>query len=96
MRSLVLSLESGLVEIHVTATNPLSRLKTRDRIKYLTNLGWSILYIWVTQGHFLSEAAADDAIAFLEATKSDPSPIGQYRALMGSGQLVTRGRANLT
>jgi len=83
------------VEIHMTPQNPLALLRTRQRIKRLTELGWHVLYVWVSKRHFLSKAAADDAVAFRERAKRDPSPIGKYRVIRGSGKLVAEGCADL-
>jgi len=83
------------VEIHVTSQNPLKRVQTRERIKYLADRGWHVLYVWVSKRHFLSEAAADDAVAFRKRAQCDPSPIGQYRVIRGSGELVAEGRSDL-
>ena len=93
--NLDLAIAPVAVEIHVSPANPLAIPRIRQRVKDLTELGWHIIYVWVTKSHFLSERAADDVVAFLQVAKSDPSSIGQYRVIRGSGQFVTSGRDNL-
>jgi hypothetical protein len=83
------------VEVHAYSFNPIgpTRLRERERLKYICNRGWLVLYVWISARAFvLDPRAADDIVATLKATKSDPALIGQYRVIRGSGQLVTTGR----
>lgn len=95
--NLDLALAPVAVEIHVTPQSPLYRTGrgALDRIEYLTNRGWHVIYVWVTKAHFLSPQAADDVIAFYERAKADPSTVGEYRVIRGSGELVAVGRGDL-
>jgi hypothetical protein len=83
------------VEVHAYSFNPIgsTRLRERDRLKYICNRGWLLLYVWISARAFiLNPSAADYIVAMLEATKRDPSTIGQYRVIRGSGELVSLGR----
>jgi len=83
------------VEIHITPDHPLNHPRSRKRIKYLTDRGWHVLYVWISHRYVLAEAAADDAIAFLQLAKRDKSPVGKYRVIRGSGEFVAEGRGDL-
>ena len=93
--NLDLALLPVAVEIHVRPNNPLHFPPSFERMKHLTNRGWHVVYLWVTKRHFLSAAAADDIVTFYQIAKADPSPIGQYRVIRGSGELVAAGRGDL-
>ncbi len=93
--NLDLAIPPVAVEIHVHPNDPLNRPRTRKRIEYLTDRGWHVLYVWIGKTHFLTEAAADDAIAFLQRAKGDKAVPGMYRVIRGSGKLVTEGRGDL-
>lgn len=84
------------VEIHVGPGNPLgsgtSSRRNRNRTRYLCQSGWIVVYVWVNRRGFLNEGSADYVTALLELAKSDPSVVGQYRVIRGSGELVSEGR----
>lgn len=83
------------VEIHRNTGMPLVMPHLKKRTKHLTNRGIHVIYVWITPAHPLSKAAADDAVAFFEAAKTDPSTVGKYRVIRGSGQFVAEGRGDL-
>jgi len=77
------------VEVHVSANNPLTDKVLRKRLKKLIELDWFVFYIWVTNKHWLTEDAVDEAVAYYELAKSAPASIGKYRVVRGSGELCT-------
>ncbi len=86
------------MEVHARRHDPLDRAHRggyeRKRIHNLTDWGWHVHYIW-TPGGVISDAAADDAVAFYERVKGAPAAPGEYRVVRGSGELVASGRGDL-
>lgn len=64
------------------------------KIEHLTNRGLHVLIVLMTRRLLIQEATADDVVAFLEQAKADPSPVGQYRVIWGSGQFLAGGRGD--
>lgn len=83
------------VEIHLSANNPSSIRRLRQRSKDLLDWGWHVLYVWVTRQFFLTEGAVDQVVAFLEELERDQPTQRQYRVIRGSGELVTAVYPNL-
>ena len=79
------------VEVHWRSDHPFRRAFDRQRIKYLTELGWHIIYIWIDANHPLTDDAANYIIAFAQVAQRNPAGIGQYRVVRGSGEIVTEG-----
>lgn len=86
------------MEVHARAQSPLDRTVRegyeRRRIRNLTDWGWHVHYIWTPAG-VISDAAADDAVAFYQRVKGTPADPGEYRVIRGSGELVACGRGDL-
>lgn len=74
------------VELITSLGNPLRRARIQKRVENLTNAGWHVLCVWLPRAGTLVEEATDQVIAFIEATKRDPSPIGQCRVIWGASQ----------
>jgi very-short-patch-repair endonuclease len=73
-----------------------TRAKTRthsQRTPNILNAGWAMLFIWAAPNWPMTPAAADYAITFLQAVRSNPSLIGEYRVIRGDAQLLARARA---
>lgn len=84
------------VEVHVGTNHPLGVARLRRRTEYLTDRGWHVFYVWLARyTSAVWPSLGEDLVAFLEAAQRDPSPIGQYRVVRGSGELVTSGRGDL-
>src|ERR1041385_218960 len=63
--------------------------RTRD----ILDAGWSVLLIWANSVHHpMTEAAADEAAAWIELARSNPSFGRQYRVIWGTGQFIAAGR----
>lgn len=88
--NLDLAVRSTALEVHSFKRSPLTRPHL-ERIKYLTDRGWHVVYVWVTEAHPLQEAVADEVVAFLEGPGFDPATPGQYRVVRGCGELVASG-----
>lgn len=85
------------IAVEVAAINnmPLHVPRWRQRSKYLAEHGWAICYVWVTDAHRLTKAAANEVIAFNKFAQGHPPAAGQYRVVRGSGEVVATGRFNL-
>src|SRR3990167_6102564 len=86
------------VEVHRGASFPLHNPRERAKLKNLTNAGLHVIWIWFNDSKGrqipLTEAAADYIITFLKESQTDPSPIGQYRVIRGTGELIAEGRCD--
>lgn len=59
-----------------------------QRTKYLLDLGWSVVAIWVdAKSHPLRPAVADYLIAFANQLGAHPPARGEYRVVWGDGKL---------
>lgn len=63
------------------------------RTPHILDAGWSLLFVWATPTIPLTPAVADYAVAYLEAVRSDPSLLGEYRVIRGDAKLLARARA---
>jgi len=54
------------------------------RSKYLFNLGWSLIVIWIDNG-IINPQCADYIIRFINAFRENPPSISQYRVILGNG-----------
>jgi len=87
---------SVAVEVHRHSGQPHRRPILRERIEYLINNGWSVMYVWIspypasTFGT-VTDDCADKVAAFVKESNRDPSARGQYRVVRGSGDDVPVG-----
>jgi hypothetical protein len=82
------------VEILHGPHSPLAHAQAVKKTKYLTNWGLTVLWVWIPRRGLLTERAADYAVALFELTQRDPSTLGHYRVIRGTGQLVSAGGAD--
>lgn len=85
------------VEVHRYSFNPLgaTRLHERKRTNYLCNRGWLVCYVWIRpRQYLLTDDAADYVVSLAEEAKRDPSLIGEYRVIRGTGELFATGRGD--
>jgi hypothetical protein len=82
------------VEIHVNTSNPHSHPFYRRRIEYLTNLGWNVIYIKITQKG-LNTACIDKICRIVNFHSTNPSLIGKYWMFRGTGEFVTIGEFDI-
>lgn len=80
------------VEVHSNGSHP----HTRDgqRIVYLTNRQWLVVYVH-TYGGVNIPVVADYLCALHEETQRNPTLIGEYRVVRGSGEILPFSRRDL-
>ena len=88
--NLDLGLAPIAVEVHVSANNPLTDRRLRKRIKKLLELGWPVVYVWITRAR-LRQVSTDKIIALFNFYCSQPSPPREYWVIRGTGEMVERG-----
>lgn len=79
------------IEVHVCTRNPLTFPFTRNRIINLLKFNWSIVYVWVSHNHFLTEGAAKDIHSFIQNRCLNKTFFSQYRVIRGDGDFVACG-----
>lgn len=63
-----------------------------QRVKDIADAGWNLLIAWTHAVHPLDVAVvAEDAAAYLEVSRRDPSFRRQYRVIWGDGQFIAAG-----
>lgn len=77
------------VEVHMASRQPSSSPGTRKRIEYLLNHDWSVIYIWISHSHFLTEAAAYEVVALDYRLSRLPSGGREYRVVRGDGEFFS-------
>lgn len=82
------------VEVHTQYARPYYHLRDRNRIKYLCDTGWTMVY--VLAGRTMNiPLVADEIVTFREEVQRDPSLVGEYRMIRGSGEFLAFSRADL-
>jgi very-short-patch-repair endonuclease len=67
------------------------RARHPQRYKYLLDLGWHVVIVWVHKTRYpLSLDAAKHIVAFAQLARSHPTAPRQYRVIRGDGQLAPR------
>lgn len=92
--NLDIGVEPIAVEVHVAANHPLTDARLRKRTEKLRNLGWSVLYIWINISHPLLKRAVDKVISFYEFAKANPTSLGHYRVIWGTGECAPTPKSN--
>lgn len=64
------------------------------KVENLTDRGLHVLVVLVSRRTLIQPGAADHAVAFLKEAQADPSPVGQYRVVWGSGEVLAAGRGD--
>ncbi len=60
-----------------------------ERTKYLLDSGWNVVIIWLDARRYpFSLACADYVIAFADELRLNPTARGQYRVILGDGNLA--------
>jgi very-short-patch-repair endonuclease len=81
------------VEIHTNAHGPRtgSRIGTiQSRVDYLTDQGWTVLYVWCPYG--INPGDARNVIARVDELRGSPAVPGEYRVLRCHGYPPALGR----
>lgn len=81
------------VEIHVSTCNPLTKEYSRNKVIYLTNNGWNVIFVWISyrRNKILSRRACEDVVSFIKHSQANPSFVGQYRVIRGTGKFYSAG-----
>lgn len=74
------------VEVHVSANHPSTDRKIRKRTEHLRDLGWHVVYVWITAGFPLRGSGADKVITLYHFVKRLPAGKGKYWVIRGSGE----------
>lgn len=69
--------------------------KHGERLRYILNAGWDVIYIWVDGLNYpLGLGAAEYVLAHLEFRDGHPAAPRCYRVIRGSGEFVAEGSAD--
>ena len=82
------------VEIHITTTSPHKIPFVKNKIEYLTNHGWSILFIHVYSAIEITNIHIDYIFSYFHAVCANPALIGEYRVIGRRGELKPCSRLN--
>lgn len=83
------------VEVHPYKAGPLISTQRLRRTVKLLSSGYSVLYIWLHDGHLPSRKCLDNLVAFCDIASRNPSPLGQYRVIRGDGEIYSRASADI-
>lgn len=84
-----------LVAIEVECLQGFTMMERLDRLKYILNQGWTVLYVVKTSKSFSLPKVTEKIITFLELASWDESVFGKYGVMDGQGCYSTVGRKNL-
>lgn len=65
-----------------------------ERLRYLMNSGWHVLYILITMDYPLLISAAEYIVSFFQYACTNPSIPREYRMIGGTGELFLSGSSN--
>lgn len=82
------------VEITGRGRKPKDIPAIKERIKYLLNSGYSVVWVWGSIDRPIESGAADYIVAYCEAVSRDPSLIGENRVIRRDGKLIAVSRSN--
>lgn len=82
------------VEITGRARKPENIPVYRERVKYILDAGFVLVYVWANTVYPVEGGAADYIISLIQQSSSDPSLIGQYRVIRRNGKLLAAGCSN--
>lgn len=86
---------TGTVAVEIFGGAWHRRKREGERLRYLLDHGWDVLYIWVDGIKYpLTRDAAQDAITFAEFRDRNPAAPRRYRVIRGGGQFVSAGSAD--
>ena len=83
------------VEIHIGG-HPANASSALRKICDLRSSGISVLYLWFTsKSSNLSKLAIEEIVTFHQLTRSNPTPLGQYRVIRSNGDIDAISEAKL-
>lgn len=89
--SIDLAIGNVAVEVTGRGRKPENIPALRERIKYILNSGFVMVWVWANTVHPIESGAAEYIIALCQQASSDPSLIGQYRVIRRDGKLMASG-----
>lgn len=89
-----LAIKKFAVEIKINTCLPHHHRLDSKKIKYLLNLGWNVIYIFVSNKSFICESQADQICSFFNFIRSNPSKRCEYRVIGREGKIKSVFRFN--
>lgn len=81
------------VEIYINTCNPLGRKHHIPKIVEVAHSNWNIIFVWINpRNKIFSDCAYNEIVKFIEFSASNPSFIGQYRVIRGTGEFYAASR----
>ena len=87
-------LAAGTVAVEVLGGHWHRAKKHGQRLRYLLDGGWDVVYVWSTLGRPLGPGAAEYVVSHLEFRDRNPSAARCYRVIRGGGESVAGGEVN--
>lgn len=82
------------VEIHTHTASPLSATYVK-KLMNCVNSGKSMIYVWISPRHLIVDAACyNKVISLIQEFSLNPSSIGQYWVIRGTGEIYAHGTFN--
>lgn len=81
------------VEIEIGSAFSVSRrFRVEQRTKYLTNLGWAVIYVIIGRRRLAIAPVANKVLSLLDRVRADKSILGQYGVVDCQGQSLAGSR----
>lgn len=87
-------LATGSVAVEVLGGGWHRTKRHGERLRYLMDSGWDVLYVWVSSKTPLGPGAAQYVVSHVEFRNRNPTMPRCYRVIRGSGQFVAEGSAD--
>lgn len=82
------------VEIHTHTASPLSANYVK-KLMNCVNSGKSMIYVWISPRHLIVDTACyNKVISLIQEFSFNPSSIGQYWVIRGTGEIYAHGTFN--
>jgi hypothetical protein len=96
VRNLDLAIHPVAVEVWLSSSFPFNEPYCRERIKYLSDAGWSCVYVLVSRRtRTLLPIVADEVVRIAQLARRDPTAARQHWVIRGCGELAAIGSAHL-
>lgn len=83
---------TGTVAVEVLGGSWHRAKKHRERLRYLLESGWDVIYVWVDGRLFpLGSGAAEYVVAHVKSRERNPTAGRCYRVIRGPGQFLSGG-----
>lgn len=61
------------------------------RVAHIADAGWNQMIVWTHRVHPLGPEVADELVAYVQRSRSDPTFRRQYRVIWGDGKFIAAG-----